>query len=157
MIIQQVISGGQTGVDQAALRAARVCGITTGGWAPKGWRTHAGPAPWLAEYGLVEHYSPNYRERTLQNVRFADATLILGNTSSPGSSLTKRYCVSHLSPYLLVPCKPGHDIHPYIAKITAWIAVVKPRVLNVAGNREETNPGIGQWAESLLTRVLRQA
>jgi len=42
-----VVSGGQTGVDQAALRAARASGIATGGWAPKGWATEAGPAPWL--------------------------------------------------------------------------------------------------------------
>ena len=47
-----VISGGQTGVDQAALRAARSCGIPTGGWAPRGWLTEDGPAPWLADYGL---------------------------------------------------------------------------------------------------------
>jgi hypothetical protein len=33
-MIGKVISGGQTGVDQAALRAAKACGIPTGGWAP---------------------------------------------------------------------------------------------------------------------------
>lgn len=52
--IDNVISGGQTGVDQAALRAARASGIVTGGFAPKGWATEDGPAPWLgSEYGLV--------------------------------------------------------------------------------------------------------
>src|SRR5262249_6057013 len=41
-MIGKVISGGQTGVDQVALRAAKACGIPTGGWAPKGWRTEDG-------------------------------------------------------------------------------------------------------------------
>jgi hypothetical protein len=34
--------------------AARACGIPTGRWAPRGWLTEAGPAPWLADWGLVE-------------------------------------------------------------------------------------------------------
>jgi Circularly permutated YpsA SLOG family len=51
-MIELVISGGQTGADQAGLRAARASGIRCGGMAPKGWLTEAGPAPWLADYGL---------------------------------------------------------------------------------------------------------
>lgn len=53
-MLERVISGGQTGADQAALRAARACGIPTGGWAARGWLTEDGPAPWLAEWGLAE-------------------------------------------------------------------------------------------------------
>ncbi len=36
------------------LRAARACGIPTGGWSPRCWLTEAVPAPWLAEWGLAE-------------------------------------------------------------------------------------------------------
>ena len=46
--------GGQTGADQGGLRAARACGIPTGGWAPRGWQTEDGPCPALANFGLVE-------------------------------------------------------------------------------------------------------
>jgi hypothetical protein len=53
-MIQRVISGGQTGVDQAALRAAKACGIPTGGWCPLGFLTEAGPMPALADFGLAE-------------------------------------------------------------------------------------------------------
>ena len=53
-MLERVISGGQTGADQTGLHAARACGIPTGGWAPRGWLTEAGPAPWLEEWGLVE-------------------------------------------------------------------------------------------------------
>jgi hypothetical protein len=53
-MIERVISGGQTGADQGGLRAPRACAIPTGGWAPRGWLTEAGPAPCLEESGLVE-------------------------------------------------------------------------------------------------------
>ena len=44
-MLEPVISGGQTGADQAGLRAAQACGIPTGDQAPRGWLTEAGPAP----------------------------------------------------------------------------------------------------------------
>lgn len=47
-MLERIVSGGQTGADQAALRAARAAGLPTGGWAPRGWLTEEGPAPWLA-------------------------------------------------------------------------------------------------------------
>src|SRR3954447_2041138 len=73
MIVDRVISGGQSGVDQAALRAARAAGIPTGGTAPRlflaeveqpsldgvtrWWKPE--PCPWLAtEFGLDECPEP---------------------------------------------------------------------------------------------------
>jgi hypothetical protein len=85
-----VISGGQTGADQAALRAARACGIATGGWAPKGWLTegpldeegHPFPktvaSPWLAGWELLECDEPGWRPWPRANVRDSDATLWFG-------------------------------------------------------------------------------
>src|SRR5262249_29141313 len=73
--LEKIISGGQTGVDQGALCAARKAGFPTGGWAPKGWLTERGPAPWLAELGLLQHASPSYPLRTRANVAASDATL----------------------------------------------------------------------------------
>jgi len=46
-MLERIITGGQIGADQGALRAARAAGIATGGWAPAGWETEAGPAPEL--------------------------------------------------------------------------------------------------------------
>jgi hypothetical protein len=83
-MLDEVVTGGQTGADQAALRAARAAGIPTGGWAPLGWlvetadgkRTEA--APWLAEYGLTECPEPGFPARARANVRDSDGTLWFG-------------------------------------------------------------------------------
>ncbi len=69
-MVIKVISGEQTGADQAGLRAAKACGIATGGMMPKGFRTLDGPDKALAEeFGLREHTSPSYNMRTSANAR----------------------------------------------------------------------------------------
>ena len=85
----KVISGGQTGADQAGLAAAKACGLETGGWAPKGWLTADGEAEeLLRSYGLKEHRG-GYRSRTWANVKDADATIRLAtNFDSPGEKCT---------------------------------------------------------------------
>ena len=75
-----VISGGQTGVDQAALRAARALGIPTGGWAPRGRATEDGPAPWLADLGPAECAWPGYPPRAKADARDSDGTPWIGPT-----------------------------------------------------------------------------
>jgi len=51
-MLAKLVSGGQTGADQGALRAARAAGIPAGGWAPAGWLIEDGRAPWIAEAGV---------------------------------------------------------------------------------------------------------
>lgn len=158
----KVISGGQTGVDQSGLRAARACGIETGGWAPKGWLTEAGPAPWLAEYGLVEHESDKYPPRTEANVKNSDSTIWIGNPRSPGARLTFRMCQTHEKPLFWVP--KAWVLHGEsamnsramcVANVKHWLSWDRFEVVNVAGNRESSNPGIGKAAEAFLTEVFR--
>jgi len=104
-MLTRVISGGQTGADQAGLRAARSAGIPTGGTAPKGWETEDGPAPWLAEWGLVECNRPGYPARTEANVRAADATIIFGDVTGKGTALTVEWCKRTNRTFLIV--EPG--------------------------------------------------
>src|SRR5580700_2308068 len=93
MILRKIISGGQTGADEAALRVAKELGLETSGWMPRGFRTEVGPRPDLAlTYGLQEHHSGRYQPRTYSNVIFSDNTLIFGNLNSPGCRLTIYYC-----------------------------------------------------------------
>lgn len=151
MTLQKVISGGQTGVDEAALRAAKRLGIQTGGHMPLGFRTQAGQRHDFRElYGLIEHYSPAYPPRTSKNVSNSDGTLIMGDPNSPGCKLTARLCHEMRRPMLAVS-KYQKDC---IASIRMWLAEQSLSVLNVAGNREETNPGIGAWAEAVLVEAL---
>ncbi len=152
-------------MDQAALRAARAVGIATGGWAPRGWMTLDGPAPWLADYGLVEHPRPGYPPRTEANVRDSDATLrVAANFLSPGEKLTIAMVDRHKKPHadiILVADRihGGYRVTgtvmdgarhecgwPFV--LIAWIR--RYRVINVAGNSERTAPGIGAVAEGLL-------
>lgn len=154
----RVVSGGQTGVDQAVLRAARDAGIQTGGWAPRGWRTDAGPAPWLADFGLKEHESSGYPPRTEVNVRMSTGTLIIGDPLSPGCRLTRKLCDQLGRPWL---CSvwPNNDTpeqaQQRIQRIRGWMAQHRIQVLNGAGNRERMNPGVGQAAYSLAYAVFQ--
>ncbi len=146
--LSRVISGGQTGVDQAALAAARRAGLETGGWVPKGWLTEAGPAPWLERYGLREMPSADYPRRTVKNVQDSDATLWLGDPASTGGRLTCETTRRRGKP--LYVANPLAEASP--SAVAAWyLALPAARILNVAGNRESVEPGIGERAERFLS------
>lgn len=154
-MIEKIISGGQTGADQAGLSAARQVGIKTGGYAPKGWLTDEGPMPeLLRSYGLVETLSSSYRIRTIRNVGYGDATLIFGDETSPGSKLTATECVRRGRPYLVVPYPTSFDVKTTAKIVYVWLEKLKPRILNIAGNRERTNPGIFKFTKAVLLEIL---
>jgi predicted Rossmann-fold nucleotide-binding protein len=75
MMISKIISGGQTGVDQAALDVAIALGIPHGGWIPKGRKTENGALP--DKYRLKEMSTSSYAKRTEQNVIDSEGTLII--------------------------------------------------------------------------------
>jgi hypothetical protein len=156
IMLERVISGGQTGVDQAAWRAARRAGIPTGGWMPKGYRTEGICRPEFAEeYGAKQADSPEYPPRTRLNVRDSDATLWFG-ADSAGRKCTIGACVSQGKPWLDV-CDSGGEV-VWSAEATArWIDGLGffGVVLNVAGSRESKAPGIGAWVECYLVEVFR--
>jgi Circularly permutated YpsA SLOG family len=149
-MLDRVISGGQTGADQAALRAARSAGIPTGGWAPLGWMTEDGPSPRVAGFGLVECPEPGYPARTKANVRDSDATVWFGSISSRGFRTTHDAALDLRRPFLIVyrgATKPS--------QVQQWLAKMNVRILNVAGNRESVSPGIGDRVERFLGVVFR--
>jgi Circularly permutated YpsA SLOG family len=151
-VLDRVVSGGQTGADQAGWRAARASGIATGGWMPEGFLTEAGPRPDFAEmFGALEIPGGGYPERTRANVRDSDATIWFGDPDSPGGRTTLRACTGS--------GKPVYQVIEGLtqpADVAAWIEAEKVRVLNVAGNRESTEPGIGEQVERFLVVTLRQ-
>ena len=145
----RIASGGQTGADQAGWRAARSLGLTTGGWMPRGFETEAGPRPEFAgEFGAVE-VAGGYRERTHANARDSDATVWFGNPTSPGGKTTLRACHALGRPVFIV--ERGITLP---SDLTSWIVAQYVAVLNVAGNRESTEPRIGTRAERFLVVAL---
>jgi hypothetical protein len=157
--LAKVIAGGQTGVDQAALRAALACGLERGGWCPPGRACEAGPIP--ADLPLVEterDRSPAAPDvprslRTERNVRDSDATLVLWPSSlapaDPGTGWTLR-CAAALGRPVLV-CDPFDPGAP--ERIARWIGSRAVRTLHVAGPRESAWPGIGARAQDVLERA----
>jgi hypothetical protein len=162
-MLVKVISGGQTGVDQAALRAALASGLAAGGWCPPHRESEAGPIP--PDFPLREtplDRSPEAPDlprslRTEWNVRDAEATLVLrpgaGAAGDPGTEWALR-CAARLGREVLV-AEPGDEAA--VERIVAWIHARRIRTLHVAGPSERACPGIGALAEQLLARVFASA
>ncbi len=152
-MLEKVISGGETGANQAAWRAATALGIPTGGWVPKGFLTEDGPhAEFAEQYGAAELPSDSERARTEQNIQDSDGTLWFGETTTPGAHATVAASLALGKPYMLV--YPGASFAP--AHVATWITENKIRTLNVAGNREGQEPGIGDRVQWFLGQVLQQ-
>src|SRR5215212_1496285 len=107
-MIQKVVSGGQTGVDRAALDVALALGVPCGGWCPRGRRAEDGAVP--DAYPLAETPWHGYPQRTAWNVRDSDGTLVLTRgTPDRGTALTVRLARETKKPFLVVDLERGID------------------------------------------------
>jgi Circularly permutated YpsA SLOG family len=158
--VKRVISGGQTGVDQAALRAAQTCGLDCGGWCPPGRICESGIIPPIFPLEETpEERSPEALEiprsqRTEWNVRDSDATLVLQPRPCDKQDLGTGWtilCAARYGRPLLV-CDPADPMAP--AMITQWLREKSVHTLNVAGPSESRCPGIGDRVYSLLRSIL---
>ena len=149
MAIERIVSGGQTGVDRAALDTALELGIPCGGWCPRGRRAEDGAiAP---VYPLTETPSRLYAQRTRWNVRDSDATLImLRGAPEDGTLLTIRHAGRVARPHRIVDLTGARRIAP----VVAWFKSNSVAVINIAGPRESENPGIYDLARDLLRELL---
>ena len=147
MPIVKIVSGGQTGVDQAGLDAAIHCGIPHGGWCPKGRKSEDGRIP--DKYSLQETSTADYLTRTEANVVDSDATLIITpSRPSRGSLRTIEFCMKHGKPWHHVAFETTSQKQA-VEEITLWLngapemndyetyeaCPPKECVLNVAGSR----------------------
>ena len=149
---KRIVSGGQTGVDRAALDVALTLAIPHGGWCPRGRLAEDRVIP--PQYQLTETDSPEYALRTEKNVVDSDGTLILcrGRTSS-GTELTRQLALLHEKPCLVVDLNrplPADDVY-------RWISESQIETLNVAGPRESQNTGISAQARQFLEGLLGNA
>jgi hypothetical protein len=159
-MISRIRSGGQTGVDRAALDAAIELGLPYEGWCPAGgWAEDHPVAPGLlADYPLLTATpSSDPAQRTEWNVRDADATLILtcGDPAarSPGTDFTVSVARRLGRPLLFMSVFDEPDPRG----VAAFVASLgdRPVVLNVAGPRESGCPGIYAKARAFLLAALR--
>ena len=146
----KIVSGGQTGVDRAALDAAIYLDLPHGGWCPKGRLAEDGAVP--ARYQLQELPSSKYWIRTERNVIDSDATLILFAVAlSGGTQFTQRMTVKHERPCLQVDLV--NPLDP--SEVRTWIEQsASAKVLNVAGPRESSCEGVYQRAYEYLVDIL---
>ncbi len=166
--IIKIISGGQTGVDRAALDVALEFGLPIGGWCPKGRRAEDGRIS--EKYPLKETDSDDYAVRTEWNVRDSDGTLVITRGKPKGgTAFTLGMTRVHKKPYLVIDL--CHCEEPLIlslskderrrgnppntiAQIHSWLQFYHIRILNIAGPRESNIPGIYTDAKQLLSLLL---
>jgi hypothetical protein len=153
-----IVSGGQSGVDRAALEVAVEKGIDYGGWCPQGgWAEDIIQPPGVMTVfpNLRETPSADPAQRTEWNVRDSDVTLVLvchgGLRASEGTRLTAAFAQKHAKPLLVA------DLSDPLAEanVREWLkAAPRPLVLNIAGCRESEAPGIYARAKHFLRRVV---
>lgn len=139
----RVISGGQTGADLAGLWAAKIYGVETGGFAPKGWTTQLGPKPQLSSvFGLVESDSL-YHDGPLGNCENSGATVIFASDArSPGTKLTIHHCITKHVHYRLFSFS---DKNPFVRTYAPCVLQIVrdvmegAGVINIAGNSTQTS------------------
>jgi hypothetical protein len=140
----KIISGGQTGVDRAALDVALKHGIDCGGWCPAGRLDEIGRIP--DRYPVEELESGGFTERTLQNVKDSDGTVIIypGDLSG-GTEQTVRFCVEYQRPYQLIDASkiPSEKTAELIAE---FVRKQRIDILNVAGPRQSEWPEAYEYA-----------
>lgn len=151
-MVNKIISGGQTGADQAALDVAIKLGIPHGGWIPKGRLTENGSLD--ATYQLQEMETANYNKRTEQNVIDSDGTLIISHGMlTGGSEYTREMAINHNRPWLHIDLNTTIDFHA-AQKIQSWIKENNIGILNVAGSRASKDSKIYQATTDILETVL---
>src|SRR5205085_1276392 len=140
-MLAMIVSGGDTGVDRAALDVARSLGIACGGWCPAGRVADDGRIHRC--YGLAETPSANYLQCTDWNVRLSGGTLN-----------TLRYALQrYRKPALVLQVRRGNDLR----RVRSWLRRRHIRVLNVGGPREAKRRGIYRQARALLSAILKDA
>ncbi len=140
-MVEKIISGGQTGADMGGLLGAKDCGIRTGGWAPKGWKTETGPNLTLRKFGLVQATTDSYKYRSKLNVMDSHVTAIFGDIKSPGSQLTLNACKTDSVPFLL---------NPDAEELREFCRLHEAEIVNIAGNRESKCPGIEERVRGIV-------
>ena len=153
-MLRKIISGGQTGVDRAALDVAMRLGIAHGGWVPKGRLAEDGPLP--SYYQVEEMPTEEYAARTEKNVLAADGTLIISRGQpTGGTDYTRRMALKHGKQLLHIDLTLNQQPSTAGSLVASWIQMNRIEILNVAGPRESGDPQIYSEAATILAHALQ--
>jgi hypothetical protein len=144
-------SGGQTGVDRAALDFALCNGISCTGWCP--YMRMAEDGIINLRYPLRQCYSTNADVRTELNVVDCDATLIIVyDDMDHGTQLT--FELAHLYRKPVFVWIISRNNAPEV--FHKWLQRNNIQHINIAGPRESNAPGIYNHTLELLEKLFYQ-
>ena len=149
----KIISGGQTGVDRAALDVALRHGLECGGWCPAGRLDEFGKIP--SHYPIRELQGGGFTERTLQNVKDSDGTVIVYcDHLGGGTAQTVDCCHEQTRPHELIEASKisAEDAAQLIGDFVRKNKIV---ILNVAGPRESEWPEGYDYTFRVLNTFLK--
>lgn len=148
----KISSGGQTGVDRAALEWALAKRVPHGGWCPRGCRAEDGPIP--RRFKLRETASDLYIVRTRRNVLACDGTVIFTRRKrlSGGTAATARFARTARKPLLCLVS--SMQVRLAAAKLRAFLVRHRITKLNVAGPRASEEPDLGDFVKAVLSQAL---
>ncbi len=149
----KIVSGGQTGVDRAALDMALELGLSHGGWCPRGRRAEDGPI--AARYQMQETPNDDYWQRTEWNVRDSDGTLILCWERPTGGTAYTVQCTEKWKKPVLIFDLAGRWSQKRRSDFQAWVTRHRIQTLNIAGPRESRMVGrVYRRAIRILRRLM---
>ncbi len=149
----RIISGGQTGVDRAALDAALDAGFDCGGWCPAGRKAEDGRIG--DAYPLRELDSDDYAARTLKNVQDSDGTVIIYfGFLSGGTEKTLQFCLQENKPYLLIDADEVTASRA-AARIAGFAQALAGKRINFAGPRASGEPRAYGFCRDAVDRFLQ--
>lgn len=165
MVRLQVISGGQTGVDTAALLAAEAFSFPISGYVPKDYTNE------LGAYGIAARFWPcltltNTIEsalRTELNCRDADGILTLLRNEEASTKVSEG--TQHGIDYARKLGKNEHQfcfvdlaasyLRDEVVRVVKWITDMKIVKCAIGGPRESEVPGIESEADAFLREVFK--
>jgi hypothetical protein len=149
----KIISGGQTGVDRAALDVALRHGIKCGGWCPAGRLDEFGKIP--SHYPVQELQRGGFTERTLQNVKDSDGTVVIFSRElHSGTEQTVRFCVELQQPHQVIDASKI-SAEDAAKSIGDFVRENKIGILNVAGPRQSEWPEGYDYASRAMNAFLK--
>lgn len=151
-MVSKIISGGQTGADQAALDAAIKFNIEHGGWVPKGRKRENGVLP--SKYRMQEMDTTDYAARTRKNVMDSDGTVLPAKGPLRGGTLlTQRIALQAGRPCCHIDLMAMDEFEGALM-LNTFVTESDIRVLNVAGPRLSKDPGIYRSVKAVIEALI---